>query len=464
MTTIAALDNPALQARLDAQMKVEQLPLARMNRTKSIYDYQMSTYDQLGKLITKYKDSVDNLAPVFKTTSYKVASSDDKILSTVLTGKDLSIGEHQVQITQLAQAHKINSAAFANKTDAMSIIASLHIDVGNQRLSLVINAEDSMEQIRDHINTSSENPGVVASILTTTSGSGTDEYRLVITAAKTGADNEITLSGAGQDLLDLTHETAAAQDALFSFDGYDVVRSSNTVTDVLDGVTFTLNSANASATINVTMDTQNKKDSVKTAVTSMIDSYNNLIDFIDYYEVGKLTRDSTFGLIKVQLKSIMEQKLGNSGMNRFLDMGIVTAESEERYNTDDVDSAPVKYFTTGKLVIKPAEFDAALNANLDNISLFFTNDSNGFVKMADDSLYDITKVGGSIANREKMISNQEMRIDHSIADEEARLDALKERLQIQFSNLDVFMKRYENLKKYMEIQIASLSSIYTSKR
>lgn len=73
----------------------------------------------------------------------------------------------------------------------------------------------------------------------------------------------------------LANELAAAQDAQFSVNGLSVSRSSNTASDVVDGLTLTVKRAGTS-TITVSKDNQKFIDSVK----AFVDQYNSTSDYL----------------------------------------------------------------------------------------------------------------------------------------------------------------------------------------
>ena len=118
-----------------------------------------------------------------------------------------------------------------------STSASISIDSTNNTLAGIAAA----------INAAPNNPGVSASILTTTAGA-----RLVLTGNATGAANAITVTQSGGDgglaalvydpannVTNLT-QTQAALDANFSVNGFAATSPSNQVTSVISGVTLNL--------------------------------------------------------------------------------------------------------------------------------------------------------------------------------------------------------------------------------
>ena len=126
--------------------------------------------------------------------------------------------------------------------------------------SLTVATGATLEGLRDLINSDSSNPGVTATILYDGSA-----YRLVLTGDDTGSTNTITIdsgttldgTGSTVDFRSTTFtQTKTASDAKFSVDGVNITRSSNNISDVINGVTITLKKdATSSETLSVTNDT-----------------------------------------------------------------------------------------------------------------------------------------------------------------------------------------------------------------
>lgn len=448
-----------VNAIVSSIMDVEKLGLKRLDNKKAIYDYQNANYKQLSSLLGKFSTAMDNIGPVIRNNAWKISSSNDAIVSSVLSGSNASPGAHTIDISQLAQANQIASAAFADKSTALGLTKNLDIQIASNTLSLAINSDDTLETIRDKINISLNNPGVTASILATTSATDTPEYRLVLTSNQTGVANQMVLSGDAVSPFGLTDVLKAAADAQFTFDGFNATRSTNTISDLLDGITFTLNAPSGSATLNITADNQNKTTSVMSAIQSMLDAYNAIIDFIDKNQSTKSTRDSTYETIKMQLQNTMQQTLGSGPVTRLLDLGIVTLVSKESQTRSNDDGK--EYYSIGQLTIKDSGATAAfIDANFSALTTFFTTNSTGFISSMDQTIKFITGVDGNIPQREKIIQSQELYLDQQIFREETRLDALQETLTKKYASLDLYVQRYENLSNFLENQLKSLSNIY----
>ena len=438
-----------VNAMVSALMDVEKIQLGRLEKAKTAYDSQLSNLTRVTNLLNKFTESIDNIDTLFKTHAFKASSSNEHVFSALLSGNVVSAGVYTVNITQLAAAHQLASTVYTAKDAPLTLDGTLNITTGSEGFTLTMSPTDTLENIRDHINNSFNNKSVNASILATTAVDGSAEFRLMLTSRETGLTQQIQLSGDMLVALDLTHELTAANDAAFTFDGFDVVRSSNTISDLLDGVTLTLGSQ-SSATLTIAPDNMNQAENLKKGISSVVDAYNAIVDLIDTNQSTRSTRDNAYGLIKSRLRNTMEQSLGEGDIKTWLDLGIKTAASTKSYNIDGVE-----YVISGKLKVDDKLCSAAINDHYQAISDFFTS-SNGFIATMHTAIATVQDEGGVISLRQNNINKQEYTLEKKINREESRLDARKESLTKQYAALDTYIQHYQQISSFLEQQLDSM--------
>ncbi|MCP4253183.1 MAG: flagellar filament capping protein FliD [Candidatus Scalindua sp.] len=110
-------------------------------------------------------------------------------------------------------------------------------------------------------------------------------------------------------------QATAGQDAKVTIDGVSVTRSSNTIDDVISGVTLDLNRVEAGETVNLTI--SRDTDNIKDKVTAFTDAYNEIIENINqqfaYSEetksAGLLSGESTLRTIKSIIQNTVSNKI-----------------------------------------------------------------------------------------------------------------------------------------------------------
>jgi flagellar hook-associated protein 2 len=187
--------------------------------------------------------------------------------------------------------------------------------------------------------------GIAAQIVDKT-GDGLD-YSLVITSTDTGAKNGFRLSDNGGANRWTTATTVdntfsqLARDATFSLDGVQVSRSSNTITDVMNGIEITLHS---DVSDDVAVSTSRSNAQIKQTVEETIASLNEFKDEIDrltYVDIegegnGPLTLETSATMLKSNFKRLAIEPLQGFDTNSIYlsQLGIKT-NSEGQYYLDE---------------------------------------------------------------------------------------------------------------------------------
>ncbi|SMF19468.1 flagellar hook-associated protein 2 [Azospirillum oryzae] len=207
---------------------------------------------------------------------------DDDVFSATVDD-DTEVGTYSVVVQQLATKHKIAADAAGSKTDALGYSGSFTLQAADgNAVTISMESDDSLTDLRDAINANKSTSGVTASIVQVSDSS----YQLILTANDTG--EEISLTDGGDGILSslgltdsdgaIKNELVAVQDAIVEIDGVTVSRSSNTIDDAIEGVTLNLYSASPDTAISMEVSTD--LSSIKSAIVSFVDAYNEYRDFV----------------------------------------------------------------------------------------------------------------------------------------------------------------------------------------
>jgi flagellar hook-associated protein 2 len=341
MTSTSSIDliNGGLdvQSIVDNLITAESQPITRMqNRTTSMQSkikaYQtlntkLSTLlDKVNLLVSGDSDSLtvpsafqDRLAQSMFATR-KASSSDESVL-TVTPSKGNASGTYKITVSGLASAKTMASANFASTDTATTGTGTLVFQVGtDDPVSITIDStNNTLEGISQEINAAGA--GVTASVIN--DGSGTP-YRLLVTSNETGTANAFTVTDnlTGGPGLGLT-QTAAASDAQLLVNNIAITRSSNSISNVIDGVTLDLKEKSDSpVTVTVGKDT----DAIVSAIKDFVSAYNDINTYIasqSTYDsttktAGVLSGDATLRSAQRQLQSILTQGVTNDVTDLFL--------------------------------------------------------------------------------------------------------------------------------------------------
>ncbi len=221
---------------------------------------------------------------------------------------------------------------------------------------------DSLAAIAAKINGSAI-AGVTASVVTTkdpVSGVNRQQLQIVGASTPTFTDSNNVLANLGVLQQAPVSELAIAKDARFKLDGIDITRNSNTVTDVLSGVTIQLIKDTLTPTTQFTVATD--VNSIKANIGGFVSAYNQLaatVSKLSAFDPTTLTGGPLFGDVTVQevinqITDVVSGQIpGLSGPKSLLSQIGITLDK------------------TGALNVSDADLTSALQSNLSDVSRIF---------------------------------------------------------------------------------------------
>lgn len=210
-------------------------------------------------------------------TGYGDVNAESAVVVTV--DADAELTSYDLEIKQLATAQKVAGSTYADKTTDLGLTGTFTIGLEDmEQVTVEVDDDMTLAEIAEAINLTTDESGVSASVLEVANG----DFRLILSASQTGQQIQITDtsgSGLGQSL-GLTdvdgnwvNELQEAKNSIVTIDGIEITRSTNTLDDVIEGVTFTLyQETENDATINVEI--SNDLTSIKSAITNLVEAYN----------------------------------------------------------------------------------------------------------------------------------------------------------------------------------------------
>lgn len=328
-----------IDSLVSAQMQIEQQPLTDIKNKISSYNTKLSAYSTLKSGLSTFQTAVDKLATAAKFNAQSVTATDSTSISATADGTAVN-GNYNVTVSQLATSQKLASAAYSSTTDIVGTgkltisFGTYTAAAGSNPASFTANSSKSdivvditssnntLAGIRDAIN--AKNASVTASIVNDGSGN-----RLVVTSKDTGEVNSLKISATDDDgnntdasgLSALAYDPLAssnnmtqmmaAKNALLTVDGMSISKPTNTISDVIQGVTLTLKGVTSTNNaLSVATDTT----TIQSSVQSFVDAYNalntsmrNLTKFVSAGSSsnGVLLGDSTARNMMVKLKSML---------------------------------------------------------------------------------------------------------------------------------------------------------------
>jgi len=479
---ISGLDVNSIVTQL---IEIERKPIDLLGSRKSDYELKIASVLSLSSKLSSYKASLESLnnPEKFNTKTASVTkTSSGKELVSVSASSTAAEGNYSVCVKQLAAASKKASQGWVdqNTTAIAPSGGTFKFKVGSSGAETTISVSSTMtlQGLRDEINTA--DAGVTASIIN--DGTGSNPYRLVLTADNSGSSNTIYITettdldfdnkkveaayaytdntyagtvssnegnnytgtanktfliemvsagasgtatykysvdggitwlgyggvtydstaaadtsggaittsttltavdGAGTSnegvqvsfssgsnlavgdkfSIDVFNpEMQEAKDAVIELDNATIVKSTNTITDAIQGVTMNLLEADTSSTLTLTV--SSNSDSAKSAIDDFVESYNDLFEFIndqlsydpDTDEAKPLLGDPTLLEIRRRIADTITGTIPGLSTSSYTNLSQIGITSD---------------YKTGQLSVDDAKLSSALSTNPDAVAKLF---------------------------------------------------------------------------------------------
>ncbi len=178
-------------------MTAEKAPEQVLQQQQTSYQAKIAALLQLQTNLGSFQSSLQDLNSVDQFNTKQATATNTAAGNKVLTASASStaaLGSYTVEVDQLAQAGSVASQGWADPstTPIAAGAGSFMYKVGSAGATTTINVTKTMtlQGLRDAINTS--NSGVQASIIN--NGSGSNPYRLVLTATSAGSANAVQIT------------------------------------------------------------------------------------------------------------------------------------------------------------------------------------------------------------------------------------------------------------------------------
>ncbi len=388
-------------------MAAERQPLNTLSAKEAGYQAKLSAYGSVKGAVAGFQTTLQGLNSASRFQTLTATTSDSSVFSASTTSNAVG-GTYSLEVSSLAQAQKLAAAGQASSTAAIGSGAETTVTFdfgtisggtlaggvysgaafasnGNGTKSITVDSSNnSLQGIRDAINAAKI--GVTATLIN--DGSDTP-YRLVFSSDSQGVSNSMKVSVSGDAAVGslLAHDpagtqnlyqTVAAQNANFKLNGVAVTKTSNSVSDVLEGVTLNLNKVTSSpATLTVARDTA----SVSNSISGFVKAYNDLtttLKNVSGYDAASkrgaiLQGDSTVRSLQTQLRGILGTSVtGTPG------------------NLTTLSSIGITFQKDGSLAVDQTRLNDAMTNRFDEIASLFAS-----VGKSTDSLVSFNSAASS---------------------------------------------------------------------
>jgi flagellar hook-associated protein 2 len=421
---------------------------------------KISGYSAMMAALDIFKQQVDGLDSVTDFAAVDIRNSNP--LAVQLSTNSLaSPGAHTISITSLAQAQRSVGDGFNNVTaqvnggNAFTLsltvageITDIEISAANTNASAVVNAINQA------------GAGVSAQLLDTGVEGAADRYKIVLTG-QTGASNSFTVNTDAADTSGLNFTTPAGQeaaDAAVTVNGVAISRETNTIDDVIPGMTFELLGPTTGA---VAVQLNRDSSGVKEKVQSLVTAYNNMVsdfgiltgpasdDEGDIYS-GSLRGDSTVRSVLSQIRQVFfgESQTKGDAIASLRDMGV----SVDKDGVVTLDEATLDEALANNFEEVVSALAGRTTAEVDGESVI----RQGLGAEMASRLRALMGPSGLIVSQSGSAESQVSRYEGQLETLETRMEGILERYTKQFAAMESIVGRLTSMRENLKSQFEAM--------
>lgn len=441
----------ATSSTLDVDTLVQSLVTAKtaaqattISNKQTSDNAEISAIGQIKSALSALQTAIAGFTDGSALSQVKATMSGTGITATTKSGA--SSGTYTVNVSQVATASTFTSAGLASGSSLNA--DTMTVSVGGSSMQVNVTAGESLSDVASAINKSGNNPGVNASVITSTDSSGNKTQYLVVTSTKTGSANSVSVSSPANSQLTTGSVSTAGKDANLTINGLNVVSASNTVDSALTGITLDVSQAplNTNQTLTVAVDTAAQTTAINNFVTAY-NSFKSTVSSLTSYD----TSSSTAGPL---LGDAMTNTI-NNGLASLVSGGVTSGGSTYSLSSIGIDLQP-----DGTLSVDSTALQTALTSNSPTVNALF-NSVNGMGAQLDDFITTYTQSSGTIDQRTSALNTDLS----NLADQQTNLtnyqDTLTSQYNAQFSALNDLMAQMQNNTKYLTQLFGGQSSAGT---
>jgi len=424
----------------DVSSTVSQI-VANLQAVETPWKTQVSTLQSQDTVLTSIGSDLNTLSNTLQSltdfegvlSGKEGSSSDTSVLQLVSAASTAVAGSHTVVVNHVAQTSSFYSDA-TSSTDTLSGSITLSVGGGTAQTITIDSTDNTVATLANAINSGSY--GVTASVITDGS-----TQRLSLVSNTSGAAGGITVTPA---LTDSTTSSAinftqaqAGQDAQFTVDGISATSSSNTVSNVIPGVTFQLLSPAPGTSIQIEI--TNDNSSVESVVNNFVSAYNTVITDINSQEQNDasgnpepLFGNPTISTLQEELQQALDFTQSSGTVTSLTQLGVsVNNDGTLSLNVDALDSElnsnyqdVVNFFQpSGSFTSFGANFSNALN-NLGNS----TPTSLLSLALSENSTQE-SALNANISKEETLVTSQETSLTTELNEANYTLQEIPSQIQ-----------------------------------
>jgi flagellar hook-associated protein 2 len=457
-STVAAATGPLLSAGglasglntgsiVDALTQIASQPITNLQTRETATKTQISTLGDLAARLSSLQDAVDKLGQN-GALGVKVTSSNSAFTATASPAS--AAGSFQIGVSQLATAARSRTQAFDSATAPVQG-GTLAFNVNGTPFSVTIDDGEALSDVAFAINHSG------APVSATILNDGKNAY-LSISNRATG----FPLTGTADQALSFVETStgtlgkplavasvATAKNAMFTVDGLDFTRTSNSFNDAVPGTTITLNGltppgdpSDPTTTGDETLSLDTDTTATQQNLQNFLDAYNHVMQVVHSQFAITGTTDTTSTLSHDPAMTALQSDLGNLIM-KTVGTGAISSLAALGVETSQ----------DGTLTLDSTILAKAMSSDPTSVNNIFQDASNGLAKTVDSMVKTYTDpVSGILTLDAKGLTDNISRMDDQISSLQLRVNAYHDLLLAQFTVMETLVSKMKTVGNFLTQQ------------
>lgn len=409
----------------------------RINLAGTASTAKLSAISQVKSIMTSLQSALSSLVSGADTAAYKPTVQSEAGF-TATTSSKAAVGTYSVKVESLATAQKQATTNAYSKDDTFGS-GSLTFAYGEDgtEIQVEIGEGATLADVATAVNKAAGGKGVVASVVTDDDG-----QHLVLGAVGLGTANALTVSATGADLQALAgalNTTVEAKDAVVTVDGFKRTLASNTVEDLVPGVTLNLTKANVDTSYTLTVASDNS--ALKTNLSGFASAYNAAMTLLKSSSAYNADTQTASALTGDSLVRGLQQQL----------RGMVSA------NLTDLKALGITLDKDGVMSFDGTSFDKAIAADPEAATKIFGKDGSygaAMTKLLDNNL---NATSGTLVLRTNTLNKQINDLEEQLDDLDDRMTRLSDLYTKQFTAMETMIVQMQGSASSLD-SLLSMSS------
>jgi flagellar hook-associated protein 2 len=442
VSNIMTLASAASETSLEGYSSSQSITSSGLvNLVVGSHTYQLNLTASGGNDVSGLAQAINNANASVNATVLTAGTTDYLVVSASNTGAttlELNSVTPTDLISSSGSGTENSLQTYADETStAVSANGQVQLVVGSQDYTLDVSANNNLNGLVAAIN--GADAGVTASI-----AGNSGSYYLSLSAP---GPSTIQLNDL-QNPTDLISATNQGSNASFSLNGVPINESTNNITDVIPGVSFTLLNTLPSGSVTLSLATDPSQ--LSSALQTFVTDYNTLVSAVEAQQgqnAGPLQGDLIINEISSDMQNLATyyNPSGASSIRSLSDLGV---------NFND----------TGQMSFSSSTFNALSDAQISDAFQFLGSANTGFAALASNFSQLTDPITGMIQAQISGYETTNTDLGNEITTEQAQAAAIQASATSQAEAADALVAQLQQEQSDLDASIQSVNYVLYGKQ